>query len=77
MKNISLYLMSLSVDGESCKRVCFVPFLLIHLFKGVGDVKRTDLLIILKFEKFIPAMPSHIDKDIRSVVRQKTLGTWD
>lgn len=46
----------------------FVPFLLIHLLKSVGDVERTDFFVVLKFEEFVAAVASHVNEDIRPIV---------
>ena len=52
-----------------------LPVLLPHLFKGVGDIKSTDLLVILKFKKFVPPMPRHIHEDIATLIREQSLGS--
>jgi hypothetical protein len=40
-----------------------------HLFECVGNVKRTNFLCVLEFEKLVAAMASHVHKHIRPVVR--------
>lgn len=54
-----------------------VPLLLIHLFKGVCDVESTDLLVVLKLEKFVSTMASHIHENVGALVGQETLGSRD
>ena len=69
MKKISLYLVfSLVRTIEKCKPLVS-PFLLVHLFECVGDIKRADLFVVLKFEEFTPTVASHIDEDVRPVIR--------
>ena len=47
------------------------PLLLPHLFEGISNVERADLLTVLKFQKLIPAVPRHVDEYIRAVVREQ------
>lgn len=79
MKNISLYLSKKrNVKNTPIhSSVEHGPFLLIHLLKRIRDIKRTDLLIILKLEKLVPAVSGHVHKDIRPVVRQQAFGARD
>jgi hypothetical protein len=41
-----------------------IPFFLVHLFKGVRDVERADLLVVLEFKELISAVTSHVHKDV-------------
>jgi hypothetical protein len=36
------------------------PLLLPHLFKSIRNVKRTDLFVVLEFEKFVASVASHV-----------------
>ena len=44
--------------------IAIPPFLLPHLFECVSNIKGTYFLLVLKFEKLVSAMPSHVDKDV-------------
>jgi len=54
-----------------------VPLLLIHLFKGICNVESTDFLVVLKFEKFVPTVASHVHENIGTFICQETLGSRD
>lgn len=52
----------------------YLPLLLPHLFKGVGDVERADLFVVLEFEEFISTVSGHVHENIRAVVREQSFG---
>ena len=53
----------------------YLPLLLPHLFKGVGDVERADLFVVLELEEFVSTVSSHVYEDIGAVVREQSFGT--
>lgn len=55
---------------------CDSPLLLPHLLKGIGKIKRANLLGILKLEKLVSAVTSHVHQDIAPVVGEKALASW-
>jgi hypothetical protein len=50
----------------------YLPLLLPHLFKGVSDVERADLFVVLELEEFISTVSGHVHEDIRAVVREQS-----
>jgi len=58
-------------------RVGSVPLLLIHLFKGICNVESTNFLVVLKLEKFVPTVASHVHENIGTFICQETLGSRD
>lgn len=50
-----------------------VPLLFPHLLKRVCQIKCTNLLGILEFQKLVPAVACHIHKDVATVIRQQPL----
>jgi hypothetical protein len=42
------------------------------LGERVCNVECTDFFVVLEFQEFIAAMASHVDKDIGSLITQKT-----
>jgi len=58
-------------------RVRSVPLFLIHLFKGICNVESTDFLVILKLEKLVPTMASHVHENVGTFICQETLGSRD
>jgi len=58
-------------------RVGNVPLLLIHLLKGICNVKSTDFLVVLKLEKFVPTVASHVHENVGTFICQETLRSRD
>jgi hypothetical protein len=56
------------------RQISFAPLLSPHLLERISNIERADLLVILKFEGLVATMPGHVHENVRSVVRQKTLG---
>jgi hypothetical protein len=46
------------------------------LLKRVCQVERADFFAVLEFQELIAAVTRHIDKNVRPIVRQQSLGPW-
>lgn len=75
MKSISLYLGRTFKTHETTDEFGHLPLLLPHLFKGVGNVERADLFVVLKLEEFVSTVSGHVHEDIGAVICEQSLGT--
>lgn len=50
-----------------------IPFLLPHLSERICEIECTDLLCVLKLEKFVSAMARHVYEDVTPFVRHQPL----
>ena len=56
---------------DTAKRGEGIPLSLPHLLESVGDVKRTDLFVVLEFEEFVTSVTGHVNEDVGSIVSQE------
>ena len=72
MKNISLYLIGeISSRHEGSREKENRPLLLPHLLKSVGNVKCTDLFVVLELEELITPVSGHVHEDIGPIIGQE------
>ena len=66
VKNISLYLKAKSrqKDKNNTHKRQAQPFLLIHLFESICQIKGTGFFIVLEVQELVSAMTSHIYENI-------------
>jgi hypothetical protein len=53
-----------------------IPLFLPHLGKRIGQIKGTNLLCILKLQKLVSSMTSHVHQDVASIIGQESLAPW-
>ncbi len=49
------------------------PLLLVHLLKCIRNIMSTNFFTVLKLEKLVSTVASHINEDIRTIIGKQSL----